>query len=428
MAIPSSPNSTAPAQTQTLPRGFPGYIALLRDNKDVRNIWIAQVISQLGDWFNSVAILGLINRLTPDPMLPALVTVFTVLPAALSGLTISGLVVDRVDRKKLALTMDFARFGIALLPLFVSDVSTLWIAFIAITLISICDSLFMPALSAAQPNLCRPHELAAANALQQSTWASVSMVGAALGGLVASTFGPQVAFIANAVSYLGSAFFLMQVRGRFSSANSPRAANSLRALTEGFRFLKAHARVLAFVLIKFIWALSFAAAGLFSVYSYQVYGAGDLGTSWLMAARGIGSFLGPLLLQAAFVPQTPRQYAWVTAGALALCIFGYGLWAFTLVPIIGALGIFIGHLGGGNVWTFSRIFVQKETPDHIRGRVLALDAVGFTLGTGVFAYIIGQVASQSSPMYGVLTGIGATLFFGIIWFGYMVRKVILAKA
>ena len=69
-------SSTKTASAQTLPRGFPGYVALLRDNKDVRNIWFAQVISQMGDWFNIVALLGLINRLTPDPVLPALVTAF----------------------------------------------------------------------------------------------------------------------------------------------------------------------------------------------------------------------------------------------------------------------------------------------------------------------------------------------------------------
>ncbi len=421
-------SSTKTAPAQSLPRGFPGYVALLRDNKDVRNIWFAQVISQMGDWFNSVALLGLINQLTNDAVLPALVTVFTVLPAAVSGLTFSGYIVDRVDRKKLALTMDFARFFIALLPLFVRDANTLWLGFLAIILFSIGDSLFMPALSAAQPNLCRPHELAAANALQQSTWASVSMIGAALGGAVAQLFGPQVAFVVNALSYLGSAFFLMQVRGRFSSPNSPRVSSaSLRSLTEGFRFLKANPRVLAFAVVKPIWAVSFAAAGLFSVYSYQVYKAGDFGTSWLYAARGIGSFVGPVLLQALFVPQTPRQYAWVIAGSLGLCIVGYGTWAFSLAPLVGALGIFIGHLGGGNVWTFSRIYVQKETPDHVRGRVLALDAVGFTLGTGVFAYIIGQVASHASPMYGVLTGVGTTLVFGLIWFGYMLRRVIFAR-
>ena len=412
------------APAQSLPNGFPGYIALLRDNKDVRNIWIAQVISQMGDWFNSVALLGLINRLSPDPVLPALVTVFTVLPSAISGLTLSGYIVDRVDRKKLAVAMDVARFFIALLPLFVRDAGTLWLGFLAIILFSIGDSLFMPALSAAQPNLCRPHELAAANALQQSTWASVSMIGAALGGAVAQLFGAPVAFIVNALSYLGSAFFLLRVRGRFSNPGIRVGTASLHSLTEGFRFLKDHPRILAFALVKPIWAVSFAAVGLFSVYSYQVYQAGDLGTSWLYAARGIGSFVGPVLLQAIFVPRTPRQYAWVIAGALALCIIGYGTWAFSMVPLVGALGILIGHLGGGNVWTFSRIFVQKETPDHVRGRVLALDSVGFTLGTGVFAWVIGQVASRASPLEGVLTGVGTTLFFGLIWFAYMLRRVI----
>ena len=77
---------------------------------------------------------------------------------------------------------------------------------------------------------------------------SVSMVGAALGGAVAQLFGSQVAFILNAVSYLGSAFFLMRVRGRFNNPGIRVSGASLHSLTEGFRFLKNNPRILAFAL------------------------------------------------------------------------------------------------------------------------------------------------------------------------------------
>ena len=412
--------STSPA----LPRGFPGYVALLRGNPDVRNIWTAQIVSQIGDWFNSVALLGLINQLTPDPIAPVLVTVFALLPSALAGLTISGYLADRIDRKKLAIVMDIARAVVALMLLLVYSTNTLWIAYAAIITLSVGESVFYACLAAAQPNLCRPHELAAANALQQSTWASVSLVGAALGGLTAQYLGREVAFVINALSFLGSAYFLLQVRGPFSLRKEGASGTSFRDLTEGFRFLLGNHRVLAFSVVKAIWAFSFAATGLYSVYAFRVYQMGDMGTSWLFVARGLGSFFGPVLLQSIFTPQTNKQFAWVIAGGLVLCVLGYGMWALSPFVWLGALGIFIGHLGGGNVWTYSRIFVQREAPDKIRGRVMSLDSVGFTLVTGVYAFVIGAVARYTTPTWGVLAGVLATMLLGAIWFVWMWRNVI----
>jgi MFS family permease len=422
----STTASAAPAPS--LPRGFPGYVQLLKQNLNIRNIWLAQVISQMGQWFNSVALLGLINTVTTNALAPALITMFQMLPGAIGSLTYSGYIVDRFDRKKLLVGIDLARAFIALTPLLITSADTVWIAFVVITALSIGDSIAFPAVSASQPNFCNPSELSAANALQQSTWAGVSMLGAFVGGLIAEYYGRNTAFMLNALSFLGSAYFLMRVRGRFNQSDKPLSARfSWHALTEGFRFMQANPHVLAMSLVKPIWAFSFAAVGLFSVYAYRVYGTGDQGTSWLYAARGIGSFVGPVLLQSLVSPQTPRQYALILLGSLAVCVLGYGIWGFSLSPLIGALGIFIGHLGGGNAWTYSRIFVQRAAPDHIRGRVMALDAVGFTLVSGVFAFVIGAIANDSTPMFGVLSGVGATLLCSAIWFVYVLKKVMRAE-
>jgi MFS family permease len=406
-----------------LPRGFAGYVALLKQNSDVRNVWLAQVVSQLGDWFSSVALLGLINQVSRDPLAPTLVTVFTVLPSAVAGLTISGIIADRFDRKKLAITMDLVRAAIALVMLLVNSAETLWIVYAAIIALALCESVFTPAVSAAQPNLCKPHELATANALQQSTWASMSLVGVFLGGLVATYFGREWAFIVNAFSFVGSAYFLLRVRGTFSSDKKMLgAASTLRALTAGFHWLWHHPVVLMFSLAKSIWAFAFAAVGLFSVFSYQVYGTGDIGTSWLYAARGIGATLGPVVAQSLFPPQTQKQTALLIGVAFVFCVVGYGLWGVSGAPFLGALGILIGHLGGGNVWTYSRILVQSEAPDHLRGRIMALDFVGFMLITGAFAFVLGAVARGASPMWGVLTGVALTAFFALGWCAWMWRQ------
>jgi MFS family permease len=415
--------SISSAGTAALPRGFPGYVALLRTNSDVRNIWLAQVVSQFGDWFNSVALLGLIYQITQDALAPAVVQTLTVLPNALSGLTVGGYIADRFDRKKLAVGMDIMRAVVALALLLVHSTDTLWIAYAVIVMLSLGESIFGPAISAAQPNLCKPHELATANALQQSTWASVSMLGAFVGGVVTTIFGREVAFLVNALSFAVSALFLIRVRGSFSTPGQRAGGVSLRALTEGGRFLLRSPTVLGMSLAKSIFAVTFATAGLYSVFSYQIYNTGDAGTSWLYAARGIGSFLGPLIAQSFLAPHSLKQYYAIMLGGFVVALAGYGVWGASTMVIVGALGIFIGHLGSGNLWTYSRIYVQRETPDGLRGRVMALDMVGFTLIMGAFSIVWGVVAQRSTPGIGVLAGVGFTSALALIWTAWMARRV-----
>ncbi len=410
------------ARPAALPRGLSGYVALLKHNADVRNVWSAQVISQLGDWFNTVALLGLINSVSENPLAAGLVTVLTVLPSALMGMTFGGYIADRMDRKKLAIAIDIIRALVACALLLVRSADTLWIAYAVITVLSMGESVFYSALSAAQPNLCRPHELATANALQQSTWASVSMLGAFAGGLVSEYVGREAAFGFNALSFFVSAVFLWRVRGAFSQPGQLASVLSLRTLTEGMRYLFRRRDVLGISLVKVIWSFVFATAALYSVFAFQVYKQADGGTALLYGARGIGSFIGPILLQSIYMPKTTRQTFIVIALGLGLGVAGYALWGIVSAPWLGALALFIGHIGAGNAWTFSRIYVQRETPDALRGRVLALDSVGFSLIVGSFAAVWSWLAARQSPAISVLAAVSVASLLGVIWLVWMLRQ------
>jgi predicted MFS family arabinose efflux permease len=166
----------------------------------------------------------------------------------------------------------------------------------------------------------------------------------------------------------------------------------------------------------------FATEALYSVFAYQVYGSGDAGTSWLYSARGIGSFLGPVLVQSLFSPHTTRQFAAIIAGGFAIAISGYTLWALSPSPWLGALGIFAAHMGAGSLWTFSRIYVQRETPDNVRGRVMALDVVGFTLVVGVTSTLWGALANILSPAGAVLVAISVMSALVALWALWMWRN------
>src|SRR6185312_8887455 len=84
------------------------YISLLRTNRNFRLLFIGQMISQLGDWFNAVAVYALLLDLTGSATAVAWMMVVQFMPVAIVG-PMAGVVVDRVDRRVLMISADIAR-------------------------------------------------------------------------------------------------------------------------------------------------------------------------------------------------------------------------------------------------------------------------------------------------------------------------------
>lgn len=402
----------------TLPRGLRGYAALLSRNRDVRMLWFGQVVSYIGDWFNTVAVLGLLIDLTQSPAAGSLVTVAQILPSAIAGLFISGAVADRFDRKKIMITADIARGLIALTYLFVRSPEMAWMAYAATVGLSLGASFFNPASSAALPNLTTREELPLANTLGQSTFASMLFVGALIGGLVTHLFGREVAFVMNSASFFVSALFISRARGRFNAPRGPgviAGAGAARVLTEGFRYLRENATARSYVLVKLAWSWIFGAMGLYSVYALTIYQAGDIGTSWLYAARGVGAFISPILVST-LIPLTElHRLRNVVRLGLFISVAGYFIFALSGTMGMGALGAFTGHFGGALVWTFSVLVLQMTTPDRVRGRVLALDGVTQSLVIATSNLIAGMIAVVASPELGALTVVTIGAVGSVIW-------------
>lgn len=284
--------STVTATLPPLPRGLRGYSTLLRRNKNVRAIWTGQVISGLGDWFNTIAVLGLLLQLTQNPSSAALAIVTGILPSAIAGITVAGYVADRFNRKHVMIAADLVRALIALSFLFVTTPDRVWLAYLGTAGLSFVSAFFYPAASAAMPNLVRRDELPVVNALGQSTFATSIFIGAALGGAVSQAFGREACFVLNALSFVLSALSISRATGVFNvdSRVAMAGASAMRLLTEGARYLRTDPTVRSYVLVKLAWSWVFGGMGLYSVFALDVYHVGDIATSWLYFARGVGLF------------------------------------------------------------------------------------------------------------------------------------------
>src|SRR6478672_7091548 len=182
------------------------YTQLIRTNRPFRNLLAGQVISELGNWFNFIASLGLV-RLVSDasPTVAGLLFACRLVPFALVS-PFAGTFVDRFSRRQVMIATDLARVFVALMFLLVSSPENLWIAYLATAMLSSLGAFFEGAKNAAAPNLTGKEGLLAGTALLFSTRFLLMAVGSALGGWASAAFGYQVAFVINAASFLISAY------------------------------------------------------------------------------------------------------------------------------------------------------------------------------------------------------------------------------
>src|SRR5687767_11005028 len=182
------------------------YRQLIQGNRNFRNLLAGQFISELGNWFNFIAGLGLV-RLVSDasPTAAGIFFVCRLVPFAIAS-PIAGTFVDRFSRRQVMIITDLARVGVAMMFLLVTSADDLWVAYVATVLLHTFGAFFDGAKNAAAPNLTGQEGLLAGTALLFSTRFLLMAIGSALGGWAAAVFGYQAAFLINAASFLISAY------------------------------------------------------------------------------------------------------------------------------------------------------------------------------------------------------------------------------
>ena len=250
----SGPDLSAPAETPGPPAG---YLELVRGNLNFRRLWFGNIVSLLGDWFNTIAIYKLIDDLTGSPFALGAVFITKMLPWALAS-PIAGLLVDRLNRRRVMIASDLLRAVIVLGFLFVEDASDVFLIYVLTALQVVAGSVFQPAKSASVPNITTPRELLTANALMAATWSILLALGAALGGFATEWLGVDAVFVIDSLSYLFSAYFIyrMSIPQQTEAPEAgPLVPTAARKIAEGWRHLQAVPRVGRIALAKATWAV-----------------------------------------------------------------------------------------------------------------------------------------------------------------------------
>jgi MFS family permease len=381
------------------------YLDLLRRNRSFSRLFVAQLISFAGDWFATVAILGLTLELTGSPTMASLLLVVQTGAFAVAS-PIAGVLADRFDRRRLMVIADLSRVPVALAFLFARDAGTLWIAFAAVGLLSVGAAVFEPTSSASLPNLVDDDELGEANVLIGSAWGTMLAVGAAIGGLVAATFGRDVAFVANAASFAASGFLIVGItrplkrHGHAGADHHQMPHGGLRGIGDSIgvvlRFARGNRRLAALLLSKTTFGVGTGVIVMLAIFGRDVFEAGDAGIGILFAARGLGALIGPFLARST-VGLTDRGLLLGIAASFVTFAIGYVLLPLSPALWVASICVFVAHLGGGSQWMLSSYGLQRASPDEIRGRVFSFDYGLVTVTIAISMLIAGFLAERLEP-------------------------------
>lgn len=371
-------------------------LELLRSNKQLRFLFIAQVVSFMGDWFAYVAITGRVQDLTGSNFLVSLLSVLEMLPYFLMS-PIAGSVADRFDRRRIVIVTSLAQVIAALGMLLVRSEGTVFIAFISVSLIAGLAAFVAPAVQAAIPNLARTaDETRTATSLFGAMWGVMAAVGSGVGGLFAWAFGRDAAFIANAASFIAAALAVAMVSlpmqlERKSTGRMRPIADTIEAI----RFARKDRVVLALLASKTTAAIGMGVLGIIVVFAREELNSGDAGSGLLLTARGIGAALGPVIGVRLIGTSMSRL---LTVCAVSGIVFGagYTFASTTHLMVFAVIGVMVAHLGAGGEWAISTLGLQLRCPDEVRGRIMAADYAVATLVLALAGLGAGALAEFAS--------------------------------
>jgi MFS family permease len=275
------------------------FVQLLKTNRNYRYTWSGQVVSEIGDHFNNVAVFALALANTHSGLVVMGIMLSRAIPAVMAG-PVAGVILDRLDRKRIMIASDLVRAVVAIGFILAIPRSDTWLLYLLSALLMFASPFFTSGRSAILPTIANKEELHTANSLTQTTQWMTLTIGAFLGGTTITQFGYKWAFTFNALSFVFSAACISRLRverGNFraerSALTEDKVVRPWHEYTEGLRYMKASPLILGIALLAVGWASGGGAAQiLFSLFGELVFNRGPAGIGYLWAAAGIGLLIG----------------------------------------------------------------------------------------------------------------------------------------
>jgi MFS family permease len=354
---------------------MPDFLTLLRGNRNYRYTWMGQVVSEVGDHFNNVAVFSLVMANTGSGAVITGVMLARAIPFMVAG-PLAGVTLDRVDRRLVMLASDLVRACIALGFIFAVPREATNLLYILSAMLMFASPFFTSGRASILPDIATRDELHTANTLTQTTQWTTLTIGGLLAGLAVKQFGYEWAFVLNALSFLFSAWCIWRLRaprGSFRPAGTQvDRPHPVREFRDGVAYMKTVPLILGIAMIHAGWATGGGAAQiLFGLFGDKVFGLGSVGIGTIWGAAGIGLVAGGIIAHRI----GPRLSFGSYKRTIAICyvIHGGAYVIFSQMEQFWLALVFIavsrGAVAVSSVLNMTQLLVH--VPDEYRGRVFA---------------------------------------------------------
>ena len=349
-----------------------GVGALLQQNRNYRYTWTGQVISEVGDYFNNIAVFALVMEKSGSGLVVSGIMLSRAIPAVIAG-PIAGVLLDRFDRRSIMIASDLIRAAVALAFVLTIHQPRPWLLYLLSAALMFASPFFTSGRAAILPTIATPDELHAANSVTQTTqWATLTL-GTMLGGLGAAHFGYAWAFILNSLSFLVSAACIWRLKGEFSaSRGSTPALRPWHDYREGLAYLRSVPLMVGIAMISVGWALGGGAAQiLFALFGERVFHRGAEGIGSLSGFAGLGLLAGGAIGHLAGRRVSFRGYKRVVTVSYLIHGIAYMAFSQTGSYLLALLTMMLSRVGMSTTTVLNSAQLLRHTPDRFRGRVFA---------------------------------------------------------
>jgi len=272
---------------------------LLVKNRNYRYTWTGQVVSEIGDHFNNIAVFSLALANTRSGLVVSGVMLSRTIPAMFAG-PIAGVLLDRLNRKHIMIASDLIRAVLALGFILCLHRKETWLLYLFSGLLMFASPFFTAGRSAILPTITTSEELHTANSLTQTTQWTTITIGTFAAGASVMQFGYGWAFLLNSLSFLFSAACISRLHVE-GDAFQPRKRELTEAevvrpwheYVEGLRYMRSNPLILGIALIGVGWATGGGAAQiLFSLFGEIVFNRGPAGIGEVWGCAGMGLLVG----------------------------------------------------------------------------------------------------------------------------------------
>ena len=372
---------------------------------------MARSLGTLAVQMQTVAVGWQVYAATSNPLDLGLIGLSQFLPFILLILP-AGHAADHYDRRKILTSCYFLNMtsALALLSFSVLGVHAAGPVFAVMTMFGVTRAFAMPAAQALIPNLVRPELFAKATAVNSTVFQVCTIAGPTLGGLLYLA-GAGVVFGAVATLLAISTLLMTRVRIGGRTTTAPPAV-TLRSLLSGLTFVRSKPTVLGAISLDLFAVLFGGATALLPIYARDILHTTSVGLGVLRTAPGIGAAVCALVLSLS--PLDRHVGRWLFAG---VGVFGAATVVFGLSTNIVVSVIALVLLGAGDMVSvyLRHLLVQLETPDEIRGRVSAVNAVFIGASNELGEFESGITAAWFGTVRAVVLGGLATVFVAATW-------------